>query len=348
MGHSMSEQIHNSKRLSRDGEPVSRDPVNAFCAHGPRMISGKAKGALAGLRFAAKDLLDVEGYVTGCGNPDWLRTHRPATRTAPTIQSLLDAGATMVAKTHTDELAYSLNGENAHYGTPTNSRAPGRIPGGSSSGSAAAVAAGLVDFALGTDTGGSVRVPASYCGVYGIRPTHGRLTVAGCMPLAPSLDTIGWFADQANVLAAVGEVLLNSRIPPNRSGELLVASHLFEESSAEVREACNRPIEDLQALFGASRDVEVSNELDDWANALRAILGAEAWRSHREWITEFKPAFGPGVRERFDWASKIDEHKVTGALTVRQWAIEHLDQLLGGDRVLVMPTTPYVALPINM
>ena len=171
-----------------------RDPYNAFCKHGPDRLTGAAAGPLAGLTCAIKDLFDIAGYVTGGGNPDWHASHEAARRTAPVVQKLLDAGATIVGKTHTDELSRGIFGENAHYGTPINPKAPGRVPGGSSSGSAAAVAGQLVDFALGTDTGGSVRVPASFCGIYGLRPSHGRLPFEGVLPQAPSFDTIGWFA----------------------------------------------------------------------------------------------------------------------------------------------------------
>ena len=169
-------------------------PLNAFCRHATARLDGAPAGPLAGLRFAAKDLFDIEGHVTGAGNPDWLALHAPATRTAPVVRRLVDAGASMVGKTHTDELSRGIFGENAHYGTPVNPKAPGRVPGGSSSGSAAAVSGGLVDFALGTDTGGSVRIPASFCGIYGIRPTHGRLPLDGVVGQARSFDTVGWFA----------------------------------------------------------------------------------------------------------------------------------------------------------
>ncbi|MDP6620082.1 MAG: amidase family protein, partial [Nitrospinota bacterium] len=174
--------------------------LGAFCDWTEVHLPGKAGGPLAGLRFAVKDLYDVEGHVTGRGNPDWLATHGPAESTAPAVARLVEAGATMIGKTITDELAFSLFGENFHYGTPVNTRAPDRVPGGSSSGSASAVAGGLVDFAVGSDTGGSVRVPASFCGILGIRPTHGRISLEGCMPLAPSLDTVGWFANDPELL----------------------------------------------------------------------------------------------------------------------------------------------------
>ena len=192
---------------------MSDGGIGAFCPHGRFRIAGAERGSLARLEFAVKDLIDVAGHPTGAGNPRWLETHAPATVNAPSVQRLLDAGADLVGKTITDELAYSLNGDNVHYGTPVNVNAPGRVPGGSSSGSAAAVAAGLCDFALGTDTGGSIRVPASYCGVYGIRTTHGRIGLDGVVPLMPSLDTLGWLARTPAPLAAVGSVLLPAGPP---------------------------------------------------------------------------------------------------------------------------------------
>src|SRR5262245_20127130 len=173
------------------------DPSGAFCQHVDVRLAGTTTGPLAGLTFAAKDLFDIAGSRVCAGNPDWLRTHAPAEKTAPAVQILLGAGATLVGKTLTDELAFSMSGENIHYGTPLNPAAPDRIPGGSSSGSASATASKLVDFALGTDTSGSIRVPASYCGLFSMRPTHGRISCQGVVPLAPSFDTIGWFARDA-------------------------------------------------------------------------------------------------------------------------------------------------------
>ncbi|MEW5297920.1 MAG: hypothetical protein WDW36_001098 [Sanguina aurantia] len=195
-------------------------------------IDGAAAGPLSGLTFAVKDLFDVAGHVTGFGSPTWLATHAPATATAPAVQLLLDAGANLRGKTHMDELAYSLNGENVHYGTPVNPAAPGRVPGGSSSGSAVAVAAGDAPLSLGSDTGGSVRIPASYVGSLGMRPTHGRITLAGGRPLAPSFDTVGWFARDAAVLRAAGHVLLGTPMPPIISEEQAAAASSTEHTDA--------------------------------------------------------------------------------------------------------------------
>src|SRR5271166_643281 len=226
-----------------------RDTLNAFCSHSIATLRGAPAGPLAGLKFAAKDLFDIAGHVTGAGNPDWLALHPPAGRTAPVVQALVDAGADMVGKTHTDELSRGIFGENAHYGTPINPRAPGRVPGGSSSGSAAAVAGGLVDFALGTDTGGSVRIPASFCGIFGIRPTHGRLSLEGVVGQAPSFDTVGWFAREAEILARVGEVLLGAQVVrAPRPRRLIVATDAFAIAEGATAAALYPAVERLATL----------------------------------------------------------------------------------------------------
>src|SRR4051812_26574541 len=203
------------------------DDIGAFVP-GPRVrIEGRAGGPLSGLTFAAKDLFDVAGKPTGGGNHDW-PTGRPIpTKHSRAGQTLLDRGATLIGKTITDEVSLGSLGENAFDGTPRNVRAPGRVPGGSSSGSAAAVAAGLCDTALGTDTGGSVRVPASFCGLYGIRPTHGRIDTTGMMAQAPTSDTTGWFARDAATFARVSAVLLGEDIPQTLPTRLVIAVDTF-------------------------------------------------------------------------------------------------------------------------
>lgn len=175
----------------------------------PQLTVGRlGNGILDGLTFAVKDVYAVAGHSSSAGNPDWLRSHNPSTEHAAVVRQLLRSGATLRGATHTDELMYSLGGENHHYGTPINPRAAGCIPGGSSSGSAVAVASGSVDFALGTDTGGSIRVPSAYCGVYGFRPTHGAVNMEGVIPLSPQFDTVGWIADRMDVLQKVGRFYL--------------------------------------------------------------------------------------------------------------------------------------------
>lgn len=185
---------------------------SAFVPHDIKApIKGAAVGPLAGLSAVVKDMYDIAGERMGCGNPDWLASHAPAVRHCPPVQKILDAGATIIGKTICDEFFYSVTGANAHYGTPVNARAWGRLPGGSSVGSASAVGAGVCDFALGSDTGGSVRIPASFNGIYGLRPTHERIEHSGVADMAPSFDVPGWFASTPGVFRNVGAVLLDSR-----------------------------------------------------------------------------------------------------------------------------------------
>jgi amidase len=323
---------------------LERDAIGAFCRHTHVELAGAANGPLAGLTFGAKDIYDVAGHKTGFGSPDWLATHDAASVTAPVVQRLLAAGARMVGKTHTDELTYSLNGENAHYGTPVNVNAPGRIPGGSSSGSAAAVAAALVDFALGSDTGGSVRAPASFCGIYGMRPTHGRISLKGACPLAASFDTAGWFARDAALMERVGRVLLADAAAAPQPARLLLAQDAFALAGEAVTEALQPAVERLTAVLGKPRPVTVASEwLPQWFEVFRVLQGAEVWAQHGAWVTRVKPGLGPGVRERMQWAATVTASDAAPARQQREEIARRMHALLDNDAVLVLPTLPGIA-----
>src|SRR6266480_4560494 len=219
--------------------PVSSQSLSAFVPHDLKApIAGAATGPLAGLTCAVKDMYDIAGYRTGGGSPDWLAAASEANASAAAVRRVLDAGATIIGKTICDEFFFSVTGANAHYGTPVNPRAPGRLPGGSSSGSAAAAAAGTCDFALGSDTGGSVRVPASFCGVYGIRPTHGRVHLSGAMAMAPSFDVAGWLAGGPGVFRRVGQVLLEGASHPAKIETLSVLEDAFEQADRRPPRCC--------------------------------------------------------------------------------------------------------------
>ena len=320
-----------------------RDPYNAFCRHTHVALDGAAAGPLHGLTFAAKDVFDVAGHRTGNGNPVWLETHPPAAHTAAVIDRLLAAGASMVGKTHTDELTYSINGENVHYGTPVNPRAPGRIPGGSSSGSAAAVAGGLVDFALGTDCGGSIRIPASYCGIYGIRTTHGLVPVDGVIDLAASFDTVGWFARDPAMMRRVGDVLLPAA-PDFVPQRLLIAADAFAFVGAETTAALAPAVTRLKALLPDHRDIAVyTDDPPAWSNIFRILQGDEIRRRHGDWIDAHKPNFGPGIAERFRWTRTIATAEVERMRPRREDIARRMASLLGGDAVLCLPTAPGIA-----
>jgi amidase len=320
-----------------------RDPYNAFCRHTDIELDGAPAGSLSGLSFAVKDVFDIASQRTGNGNPVWLETHEPAAHTASSVERLLAAGAHMTGKTHTDEMAYSLNGENVHYGTPVNPNAPGRIPGGSSSGSAVAVVGGLVDFALGTDCGGSVRLPASFCGIYGIRTTHGLVPVDGIVDLAKSFDTVGWFARDPKTMRRVGEVLLPraSEFAPKR---LLIAQDAFAFAGPEVGEALAGAVAKLKAVFSQHHDVQIyDGDTTIWPHVFRILQGDEIRRRHSAWIDAHNPHFGPGIAERFRWTRTVDPAEVEQMKPKREEVARRMDALLGDDAVLCLPTVPGIA-----
>lgn len=318
-------------------ETNMQDTVDAFVT--TFEVQGAPSGPLANLAFAAKDLFDIAGHATGAGNPTWASTHDAAVSHAPAVAACLDAGARLLGKTHTDELAYSLMGINAHYGTPVNPAAPERAPGGSSSGSAAATAAGLVDFALGTDTGGSVRTPASFCGLYGIRTTHGRIPRDGMVPLAPSFDVVGWFGRTARMLHRVAEAFdLGSR-PPIKRPRLLLAEDVWELAEPAVREALRPATRRLQELLGPAVSVRLTKEpLTDWRETFRIIQAGEAWQCHGDWVRANAPNFGPGIADRFRMSSEIGAEEFTTARRHRDKVRARLAELLDGDGIAVLPT----------
>jgi amidase len=317
------------------------DRLNAFCKDTDAYLEGVAGGPLSDLTFAAKDIFDVAGYVTGGGNPDWKATHEAATQTTWVVSVLVAAGATMVGKTITDEITRGIFGENAHYGTPLNPRAPGRVPGGSSSGSASAVAGGLVDFALGSDTGGSVRVPSSFCGLYGLRPTHGRIPLDGILLQAPSYDTIGWFARDAGLFARVGSVLLQHEIRPVRPRHLVLAEDAFEVADQAVQDALRPAVDRLASLIGHWTTARLAPaRLSDWSSQQQILQGREAWETARDWIDRVNPRFSFEVADRYRFASAISDAEVEAARVSRQAIINRMMAVLADGVVVCLPTTP--------
>jgi amidase len=326
------------------GAHIPEDDINAFVP-GPRVhIAGRPGGPLSGLTFAAKDLFDVAGHPTGGGNPDWAKYNPIPARHSWAVQRLLDAGADLIGKTITDEVSLGIVGENAFYGTPVNVRAPGHVPGGSSSGSAAAVAAGICDAAIGTDTGGSVRVPASFCGLYGIRPTHGRIDVSGMMPQALSSDTTGWFARDAETFARVSSVMLGEAIPSVLPDRLVIAIDAFAFADLEAAEALRPMVEKLKALIGEVRDdIIAPGGIVQWARAQRTIQPAEAWQTFRDWIERCNPRLAYNVARNIYTGSQISETERHWAELVRREARGRMRHLLSPGTILCLPTTPFPA-----
>ena len=325
--------------------PLINDTAHAFLPYPDAPVTHASTGPLAGLCFGVKDLFDVAGYPTGGGQPFVLAMSGIKTQTAPTVQKLLDAGARFIGKTVTDELAFSMNGNNAHFGAPINGAAPDRISGGSSSGSASAVSNKLCDFALGTDTGGSVRAPANHCGLYGIRPTHGRISLTGALDLAPSYDTCGYFARDVTTFAGISNVLLATDAAPLPAKvRLLKPLDIWAMLDADVTAAQAEPLARVQAALGSTADTHVIlDDIDTLFWRFRHIQGREAWMVNGPMIKRFCPPLGPGVAERFDWSSKVTDEQFALATVFRERFRKHMADLLGSDGVLVLPTVADVA-----
>jgi amidase len=323
-----------------------RDAFGAFMPGPTFRIEGAEAGPLCGLTFAAKDLYDVAGQCTGAGNPDYLSLQKPAAKHSWAVQALLDAGAALIGRAITVEMAFGMAGDNLHYGMPINPTASDRVPGGSSCGSVAAVAGKLCDTALGSDTGGSVRIPASYCGLYGLRPTHGRIPLDGVVPLSASFDTVGHFARDATTFEAVGRVLLRESGEPPLPKRMMWATDLTAAAEKETAETAQRVAQRMAAPYGGlsrTRAAPIStggDPLEQWAADFRTLMAYEAWKAQGPWITAAKPKFGPDVAKRFEIASKVSEADYNAARPRREAMTQHLKLLLAGGGVLCFPTAP--------
>ena len=322
-----------------------QDTLGAFVPGASVRRAPRGAGQLSGLTFAAKDLFDVAGVVTGCGNPDWAATHEPAQADAWAVNALLEAGATLLGKTITDEISLGLLGINKFYGTPQNPRAPDRVPGGSSSGSASAVAGGLVDVALGSDSGGSVRIPASFCGLYGLRPTHGRIPTKGMMTQAPSFDTVGYFARDAATFGRVGTVMLAEQVVDALPAEIIVATDCFALAEEPVRRALLPVLDRLRLAAPVSEKLLANGDLLDWSQHQRVLQKSEFHATFRDWIDRVNPRFSAEVAGAFADDGCISPGDLAAANAFRVDASNWLDDLLDGRHVLCMPTSPI--LPIG-
>jgi Asp-tRNA(Asn)/Glu-tRNA(Gln) amidotransferase A subunit family amidase len=293
--------------------------------------------ALSGMRLAVKDLFHMEGLPTTAGNPTWLATHSQPTATASCVSALLDAGASFVGKTITDELAYSLNGQNIHYGTPENPITPERLPGGSSSGSAVAVSGNLAEIGLGTDTGGSIRVPSSYNGLFGLRPTHGAIAADNMVALAPSFDTVGFMTRSLDELIKVAKTLLPNQQP--KLAKTLIAKALIQQ--VEHKDALRKQLDTWanQGKLNIDQSLEIDPVYWQTGATFRTLQGAEIWQTHGAWTTQNDPDFAPDIASRFEWTKTISADDVSDAKAqqakFRAWLDEQLE-----EAVLVLPTTP--------
>ena len=319
---------------------IKKDPTLAFMPYPFTPVQNSPTGSLSDMTFAVKDLYDVKGFPTGCGCPLKLAESSTASDNAPIVQRILDAGAEFVGKTKTDELAWSLEGINPHFGTPINPTAPDRVPGGSSSGSASATSAGTVDFAIGSDTGGSIRLPASFCGIWGIRPTFGRLSLQNCMELAKSFDTAGYFAKDGAVFEKVANVIFSDKdkIELNNSPQnFVIAADMFKMADPKCSEILKSKIPlNLRELKEINL---IGEDAESLYFAFRVIQAREVMRSLGKWVKDNNPPLTPGVQERFIFAKDLDEKVEAAANDVRQIYSEPMDLLLNHGKILIVPST---------
>ncbi|XP_040379458.1 amidase 1-like isoform X1 [Oryza brachyantha] len=344
--------------------------MDSFVLRSPSPSSSSQLLPLHGLTFAIKDIFDIAGRVTGFGNPDWKRTHAPAAATSPVVLAALAAGATSLGTTVMDEMAYSINGENAHYGTPTNPCAPGRVPGGSSSGSAVAVAAKLVDFSLGTDTTGSVRVPAAYCGIFGIRTSHGLVSAENVIPMAQTFDTVGWFARDISTLSRVTKVLLplpddtvnqptKVTIPMdcfqilgsvddstyqivNVSVAKRFGSHAIIDNMNLGDFVCDN-VPSIGKFIVAFAESELPSvpALSAISHVMFGLLRPQFKANHAEWVNSAKPNLGPVLHERIhDTIASEDNEPLEDFQAIMAEFKSALAALLKDHGILAIPTVP--------
>jgi amidase len=312
-------------------------------------MRGAATGLLAGLTVVVKDMYDIVGSRTGGGSPEWLAEQKPATRNATVVEQILAAGAIITGKTICDEFFYSVMGVNAHYGTPRNLRAPGRLPGGSSSGSAAACGADACDFAIGSDTGGSVRIPASFNGLYGLRPTHGRIDLTGAMAMAPSFDVGGWFANAPGIFQRVGTVLLRGDRITAPVGHLLLAGDAFAQADTAVANLGREFLKRAASVLPQATEMAVApGGFDEWREAFRIVQAKEVWETFGPFITRAKPKLGPGTRERMEFAATVTDQQADTGRKIILSARAQLRALVPPGTIMALPTSPSISPSVNI
>ena len=275
---------------------------------GTPLIAATRPGPLSGMGVAVKDLYAVAGQRVGAGNPTYLAESPVQEHSAPAVQRLLDAGADVIGIAQTDEFAYSLAGANAHYGTPPNPRAPGRVPGGSSSGPASAVASTQATIGLGTDTAGSIRIPSAYQGLWGLRTTHGRISREGVHPLSESFDTVGWMTRDAQTMDAVTQAMLPDRDTATLSGEVAVCVLPSQMMDADVAEAFGRSCDMMRSAMTANGlarthtwdELTLDADMFDGFLAIFSVVrGYEAWQANGGWVSGHFDAIAPDIAQRF-------------------------------------------------
>lgn len=336
--------MRNLTKLSVSKAPPY-DPLQAFVRDNHIAVEGLNKGPLSKYVFGAKDVFKIKGSTWGNGHPDWLRYSEPDDFTASAIMTLLEAGADLVGKTVCDELCYSISGENWNYGSPLNPVDTRRLTGGSSSGSCAATAGGLVDFAIGSDCLGSVRVPAAYNGVIGMRPSYERIQNDGEAPYCKSMDVLGFVALEKQVFQDVAEVLLGEDTENIKLNKLYIIDDAFEAVDEEVQAAFKDVIDEIGSKLGHVEHITIAEEgLEYWVKEVFQIVqGYEVWESYSGFINKYRPRLSPGPKDRLEWASTITRERYLEAKDKQEEFRQRIEKLLADGAVLIEPTASSVA-----
>jgi amidase len=322
-------------RVAQVSAPAPAIDARVWRTVGSPLVAGAASGSLLGQTIAVKDLFDVEGFRVGAGNPSWLAEAPVADGTSPALASLLAAGASIRGIAYTDEFAYSIAGANPHYGTPPNPRVPGGLPGGSSSGPASAVASGQASIGLGTDTAGSVRVPASYNGLWGLRTTYGAVSRERLLPLADSFDTVGWLTRDGETLRlAAAATLGEDSVEP--SPGFLIDPALVAVADPSVRQAFTT------MTAGISAETVDVGDIDELFETFRVVQAADAWIADGAWVTAHPGAVGSATASRFEIAAAVTPEQAAGARVAMRAHAGRLHALLG-DSVLLLPSAASAA-----
>ena len=317
--------------------------MDFLAPHSPKnKIQTSYKGNLLDMRFLCKDMCQIKGFKTSCGNPDFYKHTAEATENAPFLEKILNEGAILEGITICDEFFYSIIGENIHYGTPSNKNAPNCVPGGSSSGSAAALTQVDYDFTIGTDTGGSVRVPASFCGIYGFRPTHGRINLNKVYPMSESFDTLGWFSNNKSNMLKVGKVFFDhfEEIPIEQKNILIpidIIDNLDENIKSQFYDYCENKFKNL-------KKVQLSNyNKSELAECFRVIQGYEIKLSMLPWIQKYNPKISTEINSRFEVTKNITVNMYNESINLRKEFVSELDKNLSKEALIIFPTTPFSA-----
>jgi amidase len=324
--------------------PLTPQQLNCL-APGSVRLEGSADGPLAGTTFVCKDMFAIAGHTSSFGHRRWRETHSPSPTTAPAVDALLGAGARMEGLAKLDQLAYSMIGNAGEGEPPLNPTALDRFCGGSSSGPASAVAGGLCDFGVGTDTGGSIRVPAACCGLFSLRPTHGRLDADGVLPLAPSFDAVGLLARDPTLLRAAFAAMLGAAAPPQPPLErVLLPIDGFDGLDPAVAAAVSAHASTLGA-----RGIEVEKASFERfaspavADLFSRVQAREIWATHAGWVAENLRLLAPDVAARMERAellSRSSAGEIAADLQMLDDYRGEYDELIVPGTAILLPVTP--------